>query len=78
MKTAISIPDSIFQMAEAMADDLKLSRSELFTRAVQEYIEKHKYSGVTEALNAVYKVEGESVDSTLSDMQANSVDQEEW
>ena len=78
MKTAISIPDSIFQMAEAMAGELKLSRSELFTRAVEEYIEKYKYSGVTESLNAVYKIEDEGLDSALSDMQTSSIDQEEW
>lgn len=78
MKTAISIPDPIFQMAEAMAGELKLSRSELFTRAVQEYIEKHKYNGVTESLNAVYKTDKDSTDHELLDMQARSIDKEEW
>jgi len=37
MKTAISIPDPIFQSAEIMAHHLAISRSELFTRAISEF-----------------------------------------
>lgn len=34
MKTAISVPDDVFRAVDAHAKRLKLSRSELFTRAV--------------------------------------------
>jgi metal-responsive CopG/Arc/MetJ family transcriptional regulator len=38
MKTAISLPDSVFEEAEALAQQLGLSRSELYTKALQAYL----------------------------------------
>ena len=38
MKTAISIPDDVFERAERAAKRMGLSRSELFTRAVREFL----------------------------------------
>lgn len=35
MKTAISLPDSVFEEAEALAQQLGLSRSELYTKALK-------------------------------------------
>ncbi|EIJ36932.1 hypothetical protein Thini_4454 [Thiothrix nivea DSM 5205] len=37
MKTAISIPDPVFQAAELFARHFGISRSELYTKAVEEY-----------------------------------------
>lgn len=37
-----------------MAHQLAISRSELFTKAISEYLEAHKYKDVTESLNQVY------------------------
>jgi hypothetical protein len=39
VKTAISIPDEVYEAAEKLADELKMSRSELYARAVSEYVE---------------------------------------
>ena len=41
MKTAISIPDDVFQGAERLARRTKKSRSQLFSDAVREYISRH-------------------------------------
>jgi metal-responsive CopG/Arc/MetJ family transcriptional regulator len=41
MKTAISLPDSVFEEAEALAQQLGLSRSELYTKALQAYLKKY-------------------------------------
>ncbi len=78
MKTAISIPDSIFQSAEIMAHKLSISRSELFTKAISEYLEVHKYQDVTESLNQVYIETSSSLDEKLMDMQFNSINKEVW
>lgn len=51
MKTAISIPNSLFQTAEELADRLGLSRSELYQRAVARSIQEHAESNITAALN---------------------------
>jgi hypothetical protein len=54
MKTAISIPDDVFQAADEMAHKMKKSRSELYSRAVREYVARYSEDGVTVALDAVY------------------------
>ena len=53
MKTAISIPDDVFTQADALARELKQSRSQLYARAVREYLARHSADNVTAALNAV-------------------------
>jgi metal-responsive CopG/Arc/MetJ family transcriptional regulator len=53
MKTTISIPDPIFESAEKLAKRLGISRSQLYSEAVEAYVDKQSYSGVTEQLDAV-------------------------
>jgi hypothetical protein len=53
MKTAISLPDEVFRDAEKLASRLKVSRSELYARALQDYVRQHAPDAVTEAYNRV-------------------------
>ena len=53
MKTAISIPDKIFEAAEKAAKRLGVSRSELYVNAIQEYLAQHSDEHVTEELNNI-------------------------
>jgi len=53
MKTAISIPDDVFTEAEKLARELNQSRSQLYSRAVREYVARHSADSVTEALDAI-------------------------
>jgi len=53
MKTAISIPDDVFAEAERLAVELGQSRSQLYSRAVREYVARHSADAVTAALDAV-------------------------
>ena len=53
MKTAVSIPDDVFQEAERLAADLKTSRSRLYSRALQEFVARHDPNQVTETMNRV-------------------------
>lgn len=78
MKTAISIPDPVFQAAEIMADKLGLSRSQLFTIAMSEYMKLHKYDDVTGALNKIYSNTEEPIDNGMLVMQMRSTQKEEW
>ena len=41
MKTAVSIPDDIFEKAEDLARRMKKSRSKLFSNALEEYVSRH-------------------------------------
>lgn len=59
MKTAISIPDEVFRDAERLARRLKRSRSELYSRALAEYVARHAPDEVTENMNRVVEGLGE-------------------
>jgi metal-responsive CopG/Arc/MetJ family transcriptional regulator len=78
MKTAVSIPDPIFHAAESLAKRLGLSRSELFSRALEAYLEVHKHDCVREALDAIYGQESSSLDETLAHLQWASQPKEDW
>ena len=80
MKTAISVPDEVFEAAERAAKRLQVSRSELYTTAVREYIERYRCDGVTEQLNAVYADDSSAsaLDPELEVMQRRSLDKERW
>ncbi len=61
MKTAISLPDALYQEVEQTARAMKIPRSQLFARAVTEFIKRHKREEITERLNDVYgKIENET------------------
>jgi len=54
MKTAVSIPDKLFRAADRLAKNLGISRSELYARALQRYLDEDDQSWVTERLNEIY------------------------
>ncbi len=78
MKTAISIPDTVYNAAELVANRLNISRSELYTKAVSDYLNRHQKNHVTEALNKVYSEEESSIDLEILDSQINSIGKESW
>jgi predicted transcriptional regulator len=53
MKTAVSVPDDVFEQAERLAKHLKISRSTLYQRALDEFVARHSPDEVTEALDRV-------------------------
>ncbi len=57
VKTAISIQDGVFHEVENLAKELHVSRSEIFSKAVQEFIEKQKNIKTLKTLNKVYTQE---------------------
>ncbi|MCC7142324.1 MAG: ChpI protein [Candidatus Eisenbacteria bacterium] len=80
MKTAISIPDTMFEAAERMARRLGISRSQLFQLAVTRFIEEQRKLGVTEALDEVYGDVPSTgrLDPLLSRLQLVSLPREDW
>lgn len=53
MKTAISLPDEVFEQAERLASRLKVSRSELYAKALQDFVRKHSPDAITDAYDQV-------------------------
>lgn len=78
MKTAISIPDEVFEAADRTAKKLGVSRSELYSTAVYEYIERHRVADVTSRLNDLYASEDSELDEHLGRMQRKSLKKEDW
>ena len=78
MKTAISIPDEIFEDAEDMAKRLKKSRSQLFSEAMREYLARHDRERVTEELNKVLAEVDDAPDPALAEAARNVLANTEW
>ena len=78
MKTAVSIPDDVFEGAERLARRTKKSRSRLFSDAIREYVARHAPDEVTEAMDRVCADLGHSKDDFVS-LAANRVlERSEW
>ena len=54
MKTAISLPDTIYFEAEETAQNLGISRSALYLNALTEYLKRNNRKNITQKLNEVY------------------------
>jgi metal-responsive CopG/Arc/MetJ family transcriptional regulator len=79
MKTAISIPDDLFEAADRVAKRLGLSRSEFYQRALAKYLESHSNTAITAQLNTVYSAEDPGhVDPVLGAIQRGSIVREDW
>lgn len=53
MKTAVSIPDDVFEKVERLARRTHRSRSALYSAALREYVARHGTEEVTEAMDRV-------------------------
>ena len=62
MKTAVSIPDDVFEKAERLARRAKRSRSAVFSAALAEYVARHAPDEVTDAMNRVCADVGDQQD----------------
>ena len=78
MKTAISLPDALFEKAERLAANLGINRSQLFARALEAFIERCDNEATTDRLNQVYSIEKASVDEVIQEMQIQTLGEEGW
>lgn len=78
MKTAISIQDELFAAADKLAARLGMSRSELYARAVAEFVAKHQSAAITKRLNAVYEAQPSELDPIYRQAQKRAIRGGEW
>ena len=78
MKTAISLPDALFEDGEKLAKELGISRSELYTRALKKYLATENKKYITDTLNQVYSQEDSSLDPVMTKLQSTSILHEKW
>jgi metal-responsive CopG/Arc/MetJ family transcriptional regulator len=78
VKTVISIPDTLFEDAEALARRLKISRSGLYASAIEAYLQRFDDREVTRRLDEIYARESSRVDPALDALQSGSLVDEGW
>jgi metal-responsive CopG/Arc/MetJ family transcriptional regulator len=78
MKTAVSIPDDVFEKAERFARRTKRSRSEVFSAALREYIARHAPDEVTDAINRAVDELGEERDEFVAAAARRVLEKTDW
>jgi metal-responsive CopG/Arc/MetJ family transcriptional regulator len=78
MKTAVSIPDEVFEKVERLARRARRSRSQVFSAALKEYVARHTPDEVTEAMNRVCEQLGDQKDTFIAAAGRRVLERTEW
>jgi len=78
MKTAVSIPDKVFEEAERLARRMKRSRSEVYSRALAEYVARYAPDRVTEAMDRALDEIGEPPDQFARAASSRVLGRSDW
>jgi hypothetical protein len=78
MKTAVSIPDDVFEQAERLARRTKKSRSRIFSDAVREYVARHAPEDVTDAMDRVCENLEHPIDEFVASAANRILERNEW
>ena len=81
IKTAISIQKSLFEQAESLAQELNVSRSELFGLAIETFVKNHQNQTLLQEINNAYSDEQAANDTVrLSKMRKHhrNIVRNEW
>jgi predicted transcriptional regulator len=77
MKTAVSIPDGVFEEADRLARRMQTSRSALYARALAEFIARHDTDQTTDRINRVLDDVG-AVDGFAAAAARHTLEDSEW
>lgn len=78
MKIAVSVPNEVFERAERLAKRLEVSRSELYSRALREYLARHAPDEVTQALDRVCEGLDTTAEDFVSEASRRVLEATEW
>ena len=78
MKVAVSIPDELFEDAEALSKRMGVSRSRLYATALEEIVSKHDSQKITERLNAACRELDTSLPEDIRRLRSRSLERAEW
>ena len=78
MKTAISLPDTVFKEADRFAKRTKKSRSQLYTEAIEEYLARHNENEITISMNLVCTQIGNQNDNFPAIAAKKIIEKESW
>jgi metal-responsive CopG/Arc/MetJ family transcriptional regulator len=77
VKTAVSVPDDVFEGAERLARREGRSRSEVYSAALREYVARHDADEIVDALNEVVSV-GEVMDPFVAEASKRRLEATDW
>ena len=78
MKTAVSIPDEVFENVERLARRARRSRSAVFSAALREYVARHTPDEVTEAMDRVCVAVDDEHDDFVTAAARRALERTEW
>ena len=78
MKTAVSIPNDLFDDAERLAKTFKKFPHQLYTHALREYVARHAPDNVTDTLNEVCSEVGDELDGFISSASRRTLGRSKW
>ena len=78
MKTAVSIPDDIFEKVDRFARRARRSRSEVFSAALREYVAHHTPDEITEAMDRVCAAVNDEHDGFVTTAAQRVLERTEW
>jgi predicted transcriptional regulator len=78
MKTALSIPDDVFKRGERLARRLHTSRSQLYARALADFVVQHEDDQITSSMNEVIREVGAEADLFTRRAASQTLRRVEW
>lgn len=78
MKTAVSVPDEVFDGAERLARREGRSRSEVYSAALREYVARHDPDDVVDALDRVVDEVGPGIDPFVAAAGRRTLTEVDW
>jgi metal-responsive CopG/Arc/MetJ family transcriptional regulator len=78
MKTEMSIPSSLYQQSQRLAQQLNMSLPDFFLVALKDYVDHYQADDITTQLNQIYETEESRLEPEMAHIQHMSVGQEQW
>ncbi len=78
MKVAVSIPDQVFADAERLARRLKVSRSRLYSLALEEFVARHSPEEIAASIDRVMDRLGEDDTRFVDEAARRILENTEW
>jgi len=78
MKTAISLPDVVFERADQLASKMRVSRSQLYVMALEKFISEQERDNVTTKINDFIDRHGQPTDPVFLDAAVSDMKKVEW
>ena len=78
MKRVVLLPDDVFEAAEELAREMGVSRSRLYSIAIEEFVARCRQGKVRQRLDRIYSQSDGSLDPSLAELQSLTAAGREW